>query len=147
LTRRRGPRYIRHVPGGVLLQRLVRARDYLHAEAERGPSLVELARVAGLSRAHLAREFAAAFGTSPHRYLVELRLDRARRALAAGTPVTEVCYALGYESLGSFSASFHRHTGVSPRAYQRRARPFVQSRGIPMLFVPACYFFAYAAHD
>jgi AraC-like DNA-binding protein len=83
------------VPGGVLLQRLVRARDYLHAEAERGPSLVELARVAGLSRAHLARGFTAAFGVSPHRNLVELRLVRAKRALAAGTPGTEVCYALG----------------------------------------------------
>lgn len=124
---------------GVLLQRLVRARDYLHAEAATSPTLADLAQQAGLSRAHLAREFASTFGAPPHRYLVQLRIDRAKRALAAGARVTDVCYELGFESLGSFSSSFTRHTGMSPRRWQQRSRPFVQSLGIPMLFVPACY--------
>ena len=124
---------------GALLQRLVRAREYLHANVCRGPTLDELAREAGLSRAHLAREFAAAFGMAPHRYLVQLQLEHAERALAAGASVTEVCLELGLDSLGSFSASFRRRTGRSPRAWQRHARPFVQSLGIPVLFVPACF--------
>jgi AraC-like DNA-binding protein len=134
------------VARGAVLQRLVRARDYLHAQLERGPKLDDLARESGLSRAHLAREFASTFGVPPHRYLVQLRLDHARRALAGGARVTDVCYELGFESLGSFSASFHRHTGMSPRAWQQRSRPFVQSLGIPMLFVPACWF-PVAEHD
>jgi AraC-like DNA-binding protein len=125
---------------GAVLQRLVRARDYLHAELQHGPTLDELAKTAGLSRAHLAREFASTFGISPHQYLVQLRIEHAKRALAGGARVTDVCYELGFESLGSFSASFHRRTGVSPRRWQQRSRPFVQSLGIPMLFVPACYF-------
>jgi GntR family transcriptional regulator/MocR family aminotransferase len=124
---------------GATLQRLVRARDYLHAEASRGPTLDELADAAGLSRAHLARQFASTFGLPPHQYLVQLRLDHAKRALAAGASVTEVCYAVGFESLGSFSASFRRRTGMSPRAWQRAARPFVQGLGVPVLYIPGCF--------
>lgn len=119
-----------------MLRRLVRARDHLHAH---NASLVELAQVAGLSRAHFAREFARTFGVSPHQYQVQLQLDRAKRALAAGTPVTEVCFELGYASLGTFSTNFQRRVGASPRAWQQRVRPFVQSLGVPMLFVPACF--------
>lgn len=124
---------------GVTLQRLLRARDLLHADAERGPTLDELAGAAGLSRAHLARQFAQTFGVPPHKYLVQLRLDRAKRALAAGESVTDVCYQVGFESLGSFSSSFRRRTGLSPREWQRAARPFVQSRGVPVLYIPGCF--------
>lgn len=125
---------------GAVLQRLVRARDYLHAELAGEPRLEDLAREAGLSRAHLAREFAATFGVPPHRYLVQLRIEHARRALAAGGRVTDVCAEVGFESLGTFSASFRRRTGMSPRQWQQRTRPLVQSLGIPVLFVPACFF-------
>lgn len=130
---------------GATLRRLVRVRDLLHAEAARGPTLAELAGAAGLSRAHLARQFAQTFGVPPHQYLVQLRLERAKRALAEGTSVTDVCYAVGFESLGSFSASFRRRTGMSPREWQRAARPFVQSLGVPVLYIPGC-FFMHAEH-
>ncbi len=125
---------------GVVLQRLVRARDHLHAELERGHTLDELACGAGMSRAHFARQFADTFGVAPHQYLVALRIDAAKRALAAGASVTDVCLQVGFESLGSFSTSFSRRTGMSPRAWQQRTRPFVQSLGVPMLFVPICFF-------
>jgi AraC-like DNA-binding protein len=128
------------VARGVVLQRLVRACDHLRAEMERGPSLDELARTAGLSRAHFARQFADTFGVPPHQYLVALRIDAAKRAIAAGTTVTDACFEVGFESVGSFSTSFSRRTGMSPRAWQKRSRPFVQSLGVPMLFVPACFF-------
>lgn len=134
------------VARGALLRRLVRARDYLHAEVTRGPTLDELARTAGLSRAHLARQFAELFGTPPHQYLVQLQIDHAKRALASGERVTDVCNDLGFASLGSFSASFHRRTGMSPRAWQQHTRAFVQSLGVPMLFVPACFFPKHVAH-
>jgi AraC-like DNA-binding protein len=132
--------YEQAVARGVVLQRLVRARDHLHAELARGATLDELARGAGLSRAHFAREFADTFGIAPHQYLVALRIDAAKRALAGGSSVTETCFDVGFESLGSFSSSFTRRTGVSPRSWQQRTRPFVQSLGVPMLFVPACFF-------
>jgi AraC-like DNA-binding protein len=129
----------RRVAHGALLRRLVRARDLLHAEAQRGPSLVELASASGISRAHLAREFAETFGVSPHQYLIQLRLAHAKRELAAGASVTEACLGAGFASLGTFSASFHRRVGMSPRAWQRAARPFVQSRGVPVLYIPSCF--------
>jgi AraC-like DNA-binding protein len=130
---------------GATLRRLLRARDLLHAEAVRGPTLDELASTAGLSRAHLARQFAETFGVPPHQYLVQLRLEQAKRALATGAAVTEVCYAVGFTSLGTFSTSFRRRTGMSPRQWQQATRPFVQSRGIPVLYIPSC-FLGYAEH-
>src|SRR5258705_11223271 len=80
------------------LRRLVKARDQIHAEVQRGPTLEELAETAGLSRAFLARSFGETFGTPPHQYLVQLRLDRAKRALASGASGTETCYEVGFES-------------------------------------------------
>jgi AraC-like DNA-binding protein len=125
---------------GAVLHRLVRARDYMHAELQRNPTLTELASETGLSRAHLARQFAERFGTPPHQYLVRLRIEHAKRALARGERVTDVCFDLGFASLGTFSSSFSRHTGMSPRVWQQRTRPVVQSLGVPALFVPICFF-------
>ena len=125
---------------GVTLRRLLRARDLLHAEAQRGPTLDDLASTSGLSRAHLARQFAQAFGMPPHQYLVQLRLEQAKRALAAGDRVTDVCFDVGFASLGTFSASFRKRTGLSPRDWQRTARGFVQSLGLPVLYIPSCFF-------
>jgi AraC-like DNA-binding protein len=132
----------------AVLGRLVRARDRLHADVQRGVTLDELAVESGLSRSVLARTFAETFGAPPHRYLVALRLEHAKRALAHGTSVTQACLEVGFASLGSFSASFHRRVGVSPREWQRRTRGFVQSIGIPALYIPACFLarFAPAAH-
>ena len=124
----------------------MRARDLLHADARRGPTLEELAETSGLSRAFLARSFAETFGVPPHRYLVQLRLEQAKRALAGGASVTEACLAVGFESLGSFSASFHRRVGVSPREWQRRTRRLVQGAGVPALYIPACFLARHAGH-
>ena len=125
---------------GALLRRLLKARDLLHAEVARGVSLDELAAQTGVSRAHLARQFADTFGLPPHQYLVQLRLDLAKRALATGASVTEVCHDVGFESLGTFSTSFRKRVGLSPRQYQQVTRPFVQSLGVPILYIPSCFF-------
>lgn len=131
---------------GATLRRLVRARELLHADLAHGPTLDELALEAGLSRSHLARQFAATFGAPPHQYLTKLRIEHAKRGLASGRSVTEVCAEVGFDSLGTFSTTFHRRTGYSPRAWQRTARPIVQSRGVPVLFIPTCFLNFYAKH-
>lgn len=71
---------------GATLRRIVRARDYLHAEASRVPTLDDLARVAGLSRAHLSRSLTSTFGVPPHQYLVQLPMtaDAITRSFARG---------------------------------------------------------------
>ena len=128
------------------LRRLVRARDLLHADVARGPTLDELAVASGLSRGFLARSFAQAFGVPPHRYLVELRIEQVKRTLARGTSVTEACLEVGFASLGSFSASFHRRVGVSPREWQRQTRRLAQGAGMPVVFIPSCFLDHYAGH-
>jgi AraC-like DNA-binding protein len=128
------------------LRRLVRARDLLHADLQRGATLDELAAASGLSRGFLARSFTRTFGVPPHRYLVDLRFEHAKRALARGTSVTDACLEVGFESLGSFSASFHRRVGMSPREWQRRTRALVQSVGVPALYIPACFLHRYVGH-
>ena len=121
------------------LRRLVRARDLLHEDVQRGATLDELAAASGLSRAFLARTFAQTFGSPPHRYLMALRLEQAKRALARGTSVTDACVESGFASLGTFSSSFHRRVGVSPREWQRRTRCLVQAVGMPALYIPSCF--------
>ncbi len=127
------------------LRRLVRARDLVHDCASEPLTLEALADAAGLSPAFFLRRFSAAFGTTPHRYLTEVRLERARRLLARGRAVTDVCFDVGYHSVGSFSTLFRRHLGLSPRAWQRQVRTAV---GVPELwpaaFIPGCFLYMFA---
>jgi AraC-like DNA-binding protein len=106
-----------------LYRRLSRARDYMLARLDQPVLLDEMARVACLSPNHFIRTFRQAFGQSPHQYLVSRRLERAEMLLA-GTerPVTEVCYSVGFESLGSFSWLFRKRYGVSPTGYRLQKR-------------------------
>ena len=130
---------------GASLRRLLRARDVAH-EAFTTPLFVEdLALVAGLSRAHFLRSFAAAFGATPHEYLIRLRMEHAKRVLARGASVTEACFDTGFSSLGSFSRTFSARFGVSPRAWQKRAWSAVPARELwPALWVPGCFLMMYS---
>ena len=81
-----------------------------------------LARVAHVSPAHFSRQFRATFGETPHRYLQRRRVERAMELLReTDSPVTEICFEVGYRSLGSFSGAFSRRVGCSPRAFRARA--------------------------
>ena len=92
-----------------------------------------LARAAKLSPAHFSREFARAFGQTPHQYLLSRRMERAKALLRDGDrSVTDVCLAVGFTSLGSFSTQFRRFVGVSPTVYRDREQPAALAR------VPAC---------
>jgi AraC-like DNA-binding protein len=127
------------------LLRLVRARDLVHESHAEPLTLQALAGAAGLSPTFFLRRFTAAFGTTPHQYLTDVRLERARRELARGRAVTDVCFDVGFHSLGSFSSLFRRRVGVSPRDWQRRVRAVV---GVPHLwpavFIPGCFLYMFA---
>jgi AraC family transcriptional regulator len=103
-----------------LWRRVNRARDYLHAHLARPVSLSEVATAACLSRFHLLRVFRSAFGQTPHQYLNHRRLARAKFLLEkTAIPVTAICLECGFISLGSFSALFETHCGMSPRAWRK----------------------------
>jgi len=104
-----------------LWRRVSRARDYLQARLAAPISLSEVAAAACLSPFHLLRVFQSAFGQTPHQYLNHCRIERAKFLLEKTTiPVTAICLECGFTSLGSFSALFHKHCGMSPRAWRKR---------------------------
>src|SRR5712692_9417328 len=97
---------------------LLRARDTADSRYFEPLGVEDLAHAAGLSRAHFSREFRRAFGESPHAYLLTRRLERAA-ALLRGTDrsVADICFAVGLQSVGSFTSSFGRTYGIPPTAY------------------------------
>jgi len=107
-----------------LFRRLVRARAMLRADGSRPLEIRSVAERVLVSRFHFARRFEGLFGVTPKRYRSEVRLREARRLLARGElSVTEVCFAVGFESLGTFSSLFRRSTGLSPSEYRRSIGP------------------------
>jgi AraC-like DNA-binding protein len=111
---------------------LLRAKDLADARYVEPLGVDDLARTAGLSRAHFSREFRRAFGESPHAYLLTRRLERAA-ALLRGTDrsVADICFSVGLQSVGSFTTSFTRTFGVSPTAYRARFPPAAHWARVP----------------
>lgn len=101
-------------------RRLCDARRLLAETGQDAPPIADIARHVGLSRFHFIRQFQATFGATPQQWRTAARLDRARRLLAAGRSVTDVCFDVGFMSLGTFSGLFSRHVGESPSKFRRR---------------------------
>lgn len=81
--------------------------------------LEKIAASAFMSRFHFIRIFQKAYGITPRQFLRDLRLSKAKALLIKGIPVTQVCFAVGYESLPTFSSAFKRGTGYAPKVYQK----------------------------
>lgn len=114
---------VRPATRAELYRRLHQARDYAHAMFDTPLTLHELAHVACLSPNHLLRTFRQAFGQTPHQYITARRLAHAQKLLRDTTlPITEICAAVGFESLGAFSWLFRRHIGISPSIYRQETR-------------------------
>ena len=116
---------------------LWRARELIDGRYAQPLDLDELARTANFSRFHFLRAFRRAFHATPHEYLIRKRIERAKELLAeSDLTVTEICFEVGFESLGSFSTLFHKTVGWSPSIY--RARAWEMSKN-PLKFIPNCY--------
>ncbi len=111
---------------------LLRAKDLADARYYEPLDVDDLARAAGLSRAHFSRQFRRTFGESPHAYLLTRRLERAA-ALLRGTDrsVADICLSVGLHGVGSFTTSFTRLFGVSPTAYRARFPPAADWAMVP----------------
>lgn len=139
----------RAVPAGASYTRPVTTRAHdevlVHLRAAREHAdrnfsdpldLQQLAAVARLSKSHFHRLFRATYGLSPAAYVSQRRIERAQDLLrATNLSITEVCHAVGFSSLGSFSARFHEVVGESPSRYQAR----YAASGVP--HIPGCYVF------
>src|ERR687897_538325 len=119
---------------------LLRAKDLADGRYFERLDVDELARAAGLSRAHFSREFRRAFGVSPHAYLLTRRLERAAALLRmTDRSVADICFTVGLQSVGSFTSSFTRTYGMSPTAYRATFPPAAHHA-----LVPTCVLRAYA---
>jgi AraC-like DNA-binding protein len=103
------------------LARLRRVRDRIDRDYTQPLDVEALARDAYMSAGHLSREFKLAYGESPYSYLMTRRIERAMALLRRGDlSVTEVCFAVGCSSLGTFSTRFTELVGVPPSVYRRQ---------------------------
>jgi transcriptional regulator GlxA family with amidase domain len=101
---------------------MLRARDAMDRAYAQPLDIPALARIAHVSDRHFIRTFRATFGETPHRYLQRRRVERSMFLLReTDRPVTDVCFAVGFTSLGTFSRTFRAIVGVSPSMYRRSA--------------------------
>lgn len=102
------------------LGRLRRVRDRIDREHALPLNVELLARGVHMSAGHLSRQFRAAYGESPYAYLMTRRIERAKALLRRGDlSVTEVCFSVGFSSLGTFSTRFSELVGMTPTEYRR----------------------------
>jgi AraC-like DNA-binding protein len=126
----------------IAFERLRRARLFIDERFDQAIDLEAMARQADLSRFHFVRAFRQEFQKTPHQYLQERRIQRAKQLLASGHfSVTDVCFEVGFESLGSFSTLFRRVVGQPPATFRSRsliAVPHLRYLG-PRVIVPGCF--------
>lgn len=116
-------------------RRLLRARDAMDRSYAQPLDIPTLARIACVSEAHFIRTFRATYGETPHRYLQRRRVERSMFLLhETDRSITDICFDVGFSSLGTFSRTFRQIVGESPRSY--RARPRRQA-------VPTCFAMAW----
>ncbi len=117
--------------------RLRLARGLIERDYDTPLTVEQISDEAGFSPYHFIRLFRAAYRKTPHQYLIDQRIAKAKDLLrSSDLPISEICCAVGFESLGSFSSLFRRETGLSPSAYRKHApKP---ASGQPM-YIPLCH--------
>lgn len=119
-------------------RRMLRARDAMDRAYAQPLDVPALARIAHVSPAHFTRTFRATFGETPHRYLQRRRVERAMFLLReTDRSVTDICFEVGFGSLGTFSRTFREIVGRSPREYRRNEETEVAKRQVPTCFTKA----------
>jgi transcriptional regulator GlxA family with amidase domain len=127
-------------PDPDLLRRLLRAKDLMDVGSDQAWPIRRLARASGVSQAHFARSFKAAFGVPPHRYLLTRRIERATAFLRdTALSITEIAFETGWNSVGTFGRTFRDVTGESPGEFR------VREQAAPHAFERTPYCFLSAA--
>jgi AraC-like DNA-binding protein len=128
------------LPDLETLERLDRARAFIDHCYDHPINLDQISAKACFSRYHFLRLFRQAFNKTPHQYLIERRIEKAKALLTDDDlRVTDVCFEVGFQSLGSFSSLFHKWVGHAPATYRERAR----ARELAKRQVPGCFLVMY----
>lgn len=109
------------------------ARRFIDRHYATPLTIEQLSREAALSPYHFIRLFRRVYKQTPHQYLIQQRIARAKELLrTTDLPITEICIAVGFESLGSFSTLFSKVAGISPSAYRSSVKPAAKPGYIPL---------------
>ena len=129
-----------HLPQIYLYRRIVQAKLYMDSNYHEAIDLHAIADQAYFSRYHFIRLFSKIYGKTPHQYLIGVRIEKARLMLQTDMPVQQVCFAVGFDSLGSFTSLFKRCIGQSPAQYRTQQLARVAEIGrAPLKFIPNCF--------
>jgi AraC-like DNA-binding protein len=121
-------------------ERLCRARDFIDLCYDLPLNLEQISSQACFSRFHFLRLFRQAFDKTPHQYLVERRIEKAKELLRSDElRVTDVCFEVGFQSLGSFSSLFHKSVGHPPITYREKSRATQAAKWE----IPGCFLVMY----
>src|SRR5262245_5704730 len=122
------------------LRRLGRAREFIDHCYDHPLNLDQISEKACFSRYHFLRLFRQAFNKTPHQYLIERRIEKAKELLRSDElRVTDVCFEVGFQSLGSFSSLFHKSVGHAPVTFREKAKEREQAKRQ----VPGCFLVMY----
>lgn len=128
------------IPKVYLYRRIVHAKLFIDDYYHQPINLDDIADEAFFSKFHFIRLFKLTYGKTPHQYLIAVRIEKARLLLQDGTPVTQACYAVGFDSASSFSALFKKIVHLSPYAYQQQAlKRLADMLQSPLKFIPNCF--------
>lgn len=123
-----------------VLERLGRAREFIDHCYDHPLSLEQMSEKACFSRYHFLRLFRQTYEKTPHQYLIERRIEKAKELLIADDlRVTDVCFEVGFQSLGSFSSLFQKRVGHAPITYREKARQREEAKRK----VPGCFLVMY----
>ena len=127
-------------PKIFLYRRLVQAKLFIDYHYADRIDVCEIADEAYFSRFHFIRQFKSIYRKTPHQYLISVRIEKAKELLKERKSVSDVCYAVGFESLGSFSGLFKRLEGITPSTYLKEQQMIKkQIRESPLRFIPGCF--------
>ena len=131
-----------------MYQRIAAAKVYIDENFQETLDLEEISSKAYLSRFHFHRLFTRIYRKTPHQYLTQKRLDKAKDLLSENKPVTEVCNEVGFESIGSFSTLFKKEIGFAPQYYRNQAwLKKQQTKEQPKKFIPHCFIAQYKLEE
>lgn len=129
-----------NLPKIYLYRRIVQAKLFIDANYWESINAGEIADEACYSKFHFIRTFKGIYGKTPHQYLTAVRIEKAKELLEAEKSVTEACFSVGFDSLGSFTELFKRRIGLTPSEYRRekleRKRQVLEK---PLSFIPSCF--------
>jgi AraC-type DNA-binding domain-containing proteins len=127
-------------PKIYLYRRIVLAKLFIDEHYAEDIDLDAIAGEASFSKFHFIRLFKMAYGKTPHQYLTRVRIEQAKLLLEKGESVSDVCFAVGFDGVSSFTHLFKRFTKMTPSAYLRQQQQRIEEiAAAPLKFIPGCF--------